>query len=146
LCTSIFPVYFSLYSTRSGRTGFGLSLVQFVQLFSSFVFFRVRFQCLVHQGAACLIVFAFIAERARSSFSRYRSDFPLKLDFCRRLALVFRSPVDRTPFPGFDILGPHSFGISRPRARSAGLATARFHVVHVPCHCVFGPCTGQIPV
>jgi hypothetical protein len=120
-----------------------LSSVQFVQLFSSFVFSRVRFE---RQGAADLLVFTFVAERARSSFSRCRSDFPLKLDFCRRLALVFRSPVDRTLFPGFDILSPHSFGISRPHARSGGLAAARFRVVRVPCRCVFGPCAGQIPV
>jgi hypothetical protein len=67
-----------------------------MQLFSSFVLSRVRFEC---QGAADLLVFTFVAECARYSFPRYRSDFPLKLDFCRRLALVFRSPVDRTPFP-----------------------------------------------
>jgi hypothetical protein len=98
----------------------------------------------VRQGAVGLLVFAFVAERACSSFSRYRSDFPLKLDFCRRLALVFRSPVDRTPFP--DILDPHLFSISLPRARSADLAATHFHAVLVPCRCVFGPCTGQILV
>jgi hypothetical protein len=100
----------------------------------------------VRQATAGLLVFAFVAERACSSFSRYRSNFPLQLDFCRRLALVFRSPMDQTSFPGFDILGPHSFGISRLRASSAGLAAAHFCAVLVLCRCVFGPRAGEIPV